>query len=110
VLLRFASMLAPLAPHFGEECWEMIGNENSIYENPVWFNVDDAALTVNTVVIGVQVNGKMRTKLELPVDSSEEVVKSAAFADDKVKRHTEGLDVVKEIYVKNRIYNIVVRK
>jgi len=110
VLLKYASMLAPLAPHFGEECWEMLGNEKSIFENPVWFNVDEAALTVDTVVIGVQVNGKMRAKLELPVDSSEEVVKAAAFADGKVKRHTEGLDVVKEIYVKNRIYNIVVRK
>ncbi len=110
VLERFASMLSPLAPHFGEECWQLLGNEKSIFENPVWFNIDEAALTVNSVVIGVQVNGKMRAKLELPIDSPEDVVKAAAYADAKVIKHTEGMSVVKEIYVKNRIFNIVVKK
>jgi len=109
VLERFAAMLSPVAPHFGEECWQILGEENSIFKNPVWFDVDEAALTVDLVVIGVQVNGKMRAKLELPVDSSEDIVKSAAYADAKVQRHTEGLNIVKEIYVKNRIFNIVVK-
>lgn len=108
-LERFAVMLSPLAPHLGEELWSMIGHENPQYINPVWFDVDEKALVVDSVVIGVQVNGKMRAKLNLPNNSEEAVVKEVAWADVKVQSHTEGKTVVKEIYVKNRIYNIVVR-
>src|SRR5690606_32353601 len=60
VLLRFASMLAPVAPHLGEECWQIIGNEKSIFENPVVFTIDKEALIEDTVNIAVQVNGKLR--------------------------------------------------
>ena len=108
-LQRVAVMLAPLAPHFAEECWEMLGNETGLFDRPVWYEVDKSALIQNMVTIIVQVNGKVRAKLNLPVNSDEETVKAAARNDSKVKAHTEGKTVVKEIYVKNRIYNIVVK-
>ncbi|MCF8413557.1 MAG: leucine--tRNA ligase [Melioribacteraceae bacterium] len=108
-LERFAVMLAPIGPHLGEEMWEILGNELSIFENPVWFTHDEAALEVDSVTIILQVNGKLRGKIDLPIDTDEQLVKNAAWEDEKVKSHTEGKTVVKEIYVKNKIYNIVVR-
>jgi len=108
-LERFALMLSPLAPHLGEECWQLLGKGNSIYEQPTWFEVDPAALTKDNVIVVVQVNGKVRAKIELAVDLPEIEVKKAVYADDKVKIHTDGKQIVKEIYVPNKIYNIVVK-
>jgi leucyl-tRNA synthetase len=108
-LTRFAVMLAPLAPHMAEECWLILGNENGLYDKPVWFDIDEKALVQDSVTIIVQVNGKVRAKFELPIDSEEATVKETAWSDSKVKSHTDGKTVVKEIYIKNKIYNIVVR-
>jgi len=108
-LERFASMVSPLAPHFGEECWNLIGKENSLFDVPVWFTADEKALTVDEVMVVVQVNGKVRQKLTLPVSMDDAKVKEIVFADDKVKSYTEGKTIVKEIYIKNKIYNIVVK-
>lgn len=108
-LERYAYMISPLAPHLGEECWRILGSEVSIYKNPPVYSVDDKALTVDSVTVVVQVNGKIRAKLSLPIDSDEEVVKNSAWNDENVKVHTEGKNIVKEIYIKNKIYNIVVK-
>ncbi len=108
-LKRFALMLAPLAPHLGEECWLLLGNEKSIFENPLWLEPDKNALVVQEVTIVIQVNGKVRGKFNIPIDSDENIVKAAAWNDEKVKKYTDGKTVIKEIYVKNRIYNIVVK-
>lgn len=108
-LERFIYMLAPLAPHLGEECWSIIGMDKSIFSGKHIYKVDEEALTVDEVVVVVQVNGKIRAKLQLPVDSEEAIVKEAAYADDNVKIYTEGKSIVKEIYIKNKIYNIVVK-
>lgn len=108
-LERFAIMLSPLAPHLGEECWQMIGHEDSLYVKPVWFEVDPAALTVDSVSIAVQVNGKLRGTVEVPVNAGVDVVKEKAFTADSVSRHIEGKMVIKEIFVVNKILNIVVK-
>jgi len=108
-LERFAFMVAPLAPHLGEECWQLLGGSESIYSNPKKYEVDDNAFAVDNVIIVVQVNGKIRAKLNLPLDSEQDSVKDTAWADENVKTHTEGKTVVKEIYIKNKIYNIVVK-
>jgi leucyl-tRNA synthetase len=108
-LERFAVMIAPLAPHLGEECWKLIGKEKSLYENPIWFDVDEKALSVDNMTIVVQINGKVRSKIDLPVNTSEAEVKQAVFADEKVKSYTDNKQVVKEIYVPNKIYTIVVK-
>jgi len=108
-LQRFAVLIAPVAPHLGEECWSLIGNEFSLMEKPVWYSYDKNALVEDTVKIAVQVNGKLRTTIEMPMNSEQDLVKKSVFADDKVTKHTEGKKVVKEIYVKNKIYNIVAK-
>ncbi len=108
-LERFATMLAPLAPHMAEECWSIIGNEVGLFDNPVWFEIDEKALVQESVTIIVQVNGKVRAKFDLPLDTDETKVKELAWSDDKVKTQTSEKVIVKEIYIKNKIYNIVVR-
>lgn len=108
-LQRFAVMISPLAPHLGEEMWKLIGSEKTLFENPVWFKEDEAALTVDSVTIAVQVGGKIRAKVDVPFDSDEETVKKIAHENENVIRHIEGKNIVKEIYVKNKILNIVVK-
>ncbi len=108
-LERFVFMLAPLAPHLGEECWNILGNDESIFKKAPSYSVDKNALTVDEVTIVVQVNGKVRAKLNMPVNSDEEKVKEIVWTNENVKTHTEGKTVVKEIYIKNKIYNIVVK-
>ncbi|MFC2102789.1 leucine--tRNA ligase, partial [Bacteroidota bacterium] len=109
VLIRFAVMIAPLAPHLGEECWELLGNTASLYASPVWYEVDPEGLVEDSVNIAVQVNGKLRSTIPVPIDSEETSVKEKVFIDEKVIKHTEGKNIIKEIYVKNKIYNIVVK-
>lgn len=106
---RYAYMIAPLAPHLGEECWQMLGNDDSIFNNAFNYIVDNNALVVDETTIVVQVNGKIRAKLNMPINSEESVIKESAWLDENVKIHTEGKTVVKEIYIKNKIYNIVVK-
>jgi leucyl-tRNA synthetase len=108
-LKRFAVLLGPVAPHFAEECWQIIGNKKTLFENPVWFDYDLAALVQENVNIAVQVNGKLRSTQEVPAGSSQAIVKEFVFKDDKITKHIEGKTVIKEIFVPNKIYNIVVK-
>ncbi|MGE5439590.1 MAG: class I tRNA ligase family protein, partial [Bacteroidota bacterium] len=109
VLERFACLIAPVAPHMGEECWEMIGKKGSIFEQANWYSPDPDALTVDRVTVAVQVNGKLRATLEVPAENDQASVKALVFSADGVKKHIDGKTIVKEIYVKNKIYNIVVK-
>ncbi len=109
ILERLALMIAPMAPHLGEECWHLLGKEKSLFQNPAWFEVDEKALSVDSVTIVVQINGKVRSKLELAANSTEADVKKAVYEDEKVKLYTDGKSVVKEIYVPNKIYTIVIK-
>jgi leucyl-tRNA synthetase len=108
-LSRFAVLLAPVAPHLAEESWQILGRESSIFMNPVWYRYDESALVADTVKIAVQVNGKLRDTIEVALDSEQEEVKKAVLDDVKVTKHLDGKKIVKEIYVKNKIYNIVVK-
>jgi len=107
VLKRLAVTLAPLAPHLAEECWQILGNSISIFESPLWFEVDTRGLVEDAVNIAVQINGKLRSTIQMPLDSEQKTVKEKVFNDEKVLKHTEGKSIIKEIYVKNKIYNIV---
>jgi len=78
-------------------------------QNPIWFEPDADALVEDTVNIAVQINGKLRTTLAVVSNSEQNEVKELVFNDDKVLKYTEGKKVVKEIFVKNKIYNIVVK-
>ena len=108
-LQRLAVMISPLAPHLGEECWSLLGNSSSIFEKPFWYEVDKSALIEDTVSIAVQVNGKLRATIGVQINSEQEAVKKLVFSEEKVTKHTTDKTIVKEIYVKNKIYNIVVK-
>ncbi len=108
-LQRFAIMISPLAPHLGEECWSLLGNTTSLFEKPFWFVVDESALVEDIVSIAIQVNGKVRATVDIPLDCKQEEVKKLVFSEDKVIKHTADKNIIKEIYVKNKIYNIVVK-
>ncbi len=109
VLSRLAIMLAPLAPHLAEECWNILGNNISIFEKPIWFDTDPDAMVEDTIKIAAKVNGKLRDTIAVAIDSEQEVVKKLVFAHEKVTKFTEGKTIIKEIFVKNKIYNIVVK-
>jgi leucyl-tRNA synthetase len=108
-LKRFAVLLGPVAPHLAEECWQILGNKKTLFENPVWFNYDTAALIKENVNIAVQVNGKLRTTQEVPSGSSQSAVREIIFKDEKIIKHIDGKSIVKEIFVPDKIYNIVVK-
>ena len=103
----FLILISPFAPHFAEELWERTGHQGSIFKQswPAW---DETYTTFDTVTIAVQVNGRMRGKVTVEADSPEEVVVGAAMEDPGVSRHLDGKEIRKNIYVKNRILNLVV--
>lgn len=102
-------MLAPLAPHLGEECWQLLGYTKSIYESPVWFDVDKTALVEDKVNIAVQINGKLRATIEIPNNSDKEATAKFVKSDERVMKYIQDKEIVKEIFVPNKIYNIVVK-
>ncbi len=108
-LIRFGILLGPVAPHLAEECLEIIGNKESIFLKPFWFEPDPEALLEDKVNIAVQINGKLRTTIEMPFDSDQVAAKKVVFEDEKIVKNIEGKTIVKEIFVKNKIYNIVVK-
>jgi leucyl-tRNA synthetase len=108
-LKRFAIILSPLAPHLSEECYNILGSTESIFQNPIWFEVDSKALIEDMVSVAVQVNGKLRGTVETPINSLQVDVKNLLVSDEKIKKHLDGKEIVKEIYVPNKIYNIVVK-
>lgn len=105
VMLRLA---APLAPHFTEELWHQLGNEESIHIQgwPTW----DEELTQDALAtIVVQVNGKVRDNLLLASDAPDKELEAAALASDKIKPFTEGKTIAKTIVVSGKLVNLVVR-
>ncbi len=108
-LKRFAVLLAPIAPHLAEECYIILGSKESIFHKPFWFDPDPKALVEDLVSVAVQVNGKLRGTVETPVNSIQNDVKHLLLKNEKIKKHLDGKEIVKEIYVPNKIYNIVVK-
>ncbi|MBS3945598.1 MAG: leucine--tRNA ligase [Melioribacter sp.] len=109
VLERFAIMIAPLAPHLGEECWNLLGKSKSLYQSPNWFDVDKSALVEDKVNIAIQINGKLRATIEVPNNSDKETTAKFVKSDERVIKYIQDKEIVKEIFVPNKIYNIVVK-
>ena len=105
---NFIKMLSCIAPHICEEMWQQLGHNDSIAYEP-WPTYDEKMLVSDTVQMGIQVNGKLRAKIEVAKDADDEAVKELAFQQENVKAHTDGKNIVKVIVVKNKIVNIVVK-
>ena len=102
----FVLMLAPLAPHFCEELWEMLGHTESL-ANTQWPSYDEQYLIEDEIEIVVQVMGKLRGRLRVSPDADEDTVREMALADEKVQRHIDGKTIRKVIFVKGKLINIV---
>jgi len=100
-------MLSPFVPHVAEELWESLGHRGGV-EAAGWPSFDPAAAVDEEFLIVVQVNGKLRGKVTVATDATEEQVKAAALADEKVKPWLEGKELRKVIYVPGKLLNIVV--
>ncbi len=104
--IAFTKLLAPLAPHLAEELWETLGGMGFVI-NQVWPAYDAAQLVSDTMTIVVQVNGKLRANIEVPRDTVEADIIAKAKEEENVKKYLTG-PVKKEVYVKERLVNIVV--
>ncbi|HDJ2878808.1 TPA: leucine--tRNA ligase [Staphylococcus aureus] len=104
----FVKMLAPIAPHIGEELWSKLGHEESITYQP-WPTYDKALLVDDEVEIVVQVNGKLRAKIKIAKDTSKEEMQEIALSNDNVKASIEGKDIMKVIAVPQKLVNIVAK-
>lgn len=102
------TILAPFAPHIGEELWIMIGKDGSIFDIS-WPSYDESALVKDEVEVVVQVNGKVRGKLSVASNISREEMQEAAMNDEKIKTLVEGKTIVKVIAVPKKLVNIVVK-
>ncbi len=111
-VLRFMAetvvkLLDPFAPHISSELWQRLGRER-LWREP-WPAADEQYLEAETYELVVQVNGKLRDRVQVPAGASNEELLAAARASDKVARHTEGRNIVKEIVVPGRLVNLVAR-
>ena len=101
-------LLNPVAPHITEELWEIMGFEGIVAEQ-AWPKYDPKKVTEDVIEMAVQINGKVRGLIMVPVDADVDMAKSLALSDDKIKMFTDGKTIVKEIYVPGKIFNIVVK-
>ena len=107
-LMTFITLLNPFAPHLTEEINEVLGNKEML-ARAKWPEYDPAKCVDAAVEIAVQVSGKIKARLMIPTDSIEEAVKALVMADANVQAALAGKTVIKEIYVKGKLYNIVAK-
>ena len=105
---KFIVIFSIFAPHFGEEIWHELGNNSFVYTNE-WPKVDESKLVKDTFKLPVQINGKVRDVLEFENGIDEEKIKEQVMSSEKIKEQLKGKEIVKEIYIKGRIYNIVIK-
>ena len=101
-------ILNPFAPHVTEELYQMIGCEGVLDEQE-WVTYDEALCKDDTIEIVCQINGKVKSKLTIPTDAAKDDVIALAKADEAIVKATEGKNIVKEIYVPNKLVNLVVK-
>ena len=105
----FTILLNPFAPHVTEEVFEMCKLGDGIVAEQKWPEYDEAKCKDETIEIVVQVNGKIKTKLNIPVESEKNAVLDMAKADENVAKAIENMNIIKEIYVPNKLVNLVVK-
>jgi leucyl-tRNA synthetase len=104
----YLKMLAPIAPHIAEELWtNQLGKQYSIHQQE-WPQVDEVAAKEDTIELPVQINGKVRARIVVAADASEEIIKSTALASEVVKKYLEGKEPKKVIVANKRLVSLVV--
>ncbi|MBT7022692.1 MAG: leucine--tRNA ligase, partial [Gammaproteobacteria bacterium] len=107
-LESMALMLSPMVPHLSHQLWELLGHSDAVID-VAWPMVDEGALVKESLQMVVQVNGKLRAKLEVAVSASKEEIEQQALADENVLRFIEEKNVVKVIVVPGKLVNLVVK-
>ncbi|WP_125153381.1 leucine--tRNA ligase [Clostridium rectalis] len=107
-ILDFIRLLASFAPHFSEEQWSLSGIKTSVF-NEKWPIFDPKALIKDEIEIAIQINGKVKSRINIASGLSEEAIKEAALHSEDVKKHTNGKNIIKVIVIKGRLVNIVVK-
>ena len=103
-----ALLLAPFAPHLAEEVWEKLGHRESVF-NARWPGYDEEKIKKDVATVVLLVNGKVRSTVVVPVNSSEDTLRAAALGDKNIRRHLDSKQIVKIIIVKNKLVNVVAR-
>ncbi len=101
-------LLSPIVPHITEELWEMLGKQTRLSET-AWPVFDTAVAVEEEITIVIQINGKVRSRIQVATSESDDTIKELALNDSKIKQFTEGKNIVKEIYVPRKLVNIVVK-
>jgi len=101
-------MLNPFVPHISKALWEILNPENSI-EKSQWPKVDENALIKDEISIVLQVNGKLRANMLISIEDSESEIKNKALSQENIKKYTDNKEILKTIYIKNKLVNIVVK-
>ena len=104
-------MLSPFAPHIAEELWEMLGfaAELGFACQQSWPEYDESKTVASEITLAVQVGGKLRGSITVPADADNDAIVAAALADEKVRRFTDGMTLVKSIVVPGRLVNLIVK-
>ena len=106
-LVILVRVLAPITPHICHELWHALEMEGELL-NSVWPTVDTSALESDKVLLVVQVNGKLRAKIEIVADANDEQIQATALAEPQVSRHIGDTPVRKFVIVPGRLVNIVI--
>jgi leucyl-tRNA synthetase len=106
-LRSFVLVLAPFAPHHAEDMWALMGLPYSVHEQ-AWPDWDEELIAEKEITLVIQVNGKLRDRIDAPADISEEDARELALTSAKVRPHLEGREIRKSIYVPGRLVNFVV--
>lgn len=109
VIVDYIKLISPFAPHLGEEEWSKLGMDYSVF-NQSWPIFDDSALIKDEAEIAIQINGKIKARINVSSDLNEEGIKSISLENEEVKKALEGKTLVKIIVIKGSLVNIVVRK
>ena len=105
---RLVLLLSPFAPHIAEELWQVLGHEKTLAYEP-WPECDESKIAENEVEVPVQINGKVRAKIMVPVDAKPPQMQEIAEASDDVQKQLAGKQIVKVIAVPGRMVNFVVK-
>jgi len=104
----FIKILSPFAPYLSEEIWQKLGEKDSVFRS-AWPKFSEALAKDKLVNIAVQINGKLRASIEMEVDISEEDAFALIIKDEKVQKYLEGKNIIKKIFVKNKLFSLVIK-